>query len=469
MARSAILIPGIMGSELWLGKELIWPGRPRELLLPYKKMEELMQDNLEARDVIRSVSISEQYGFLIDDLRRWGFNEGATPPTLRVFPYDWRKSNRLAAGKLADLLDKVFDEHGDTVEVSLIAHSMGGLISRFYLESGLYNERRGFRAVRQLLTLATPHRGAPLALTAAIGSERRLFLNAAQVKRLANDPRYPSLYELLPPPGEPFAWDEAPGAAYQSLDMYSAELAAALGLLQENLNAAQELQRGLDLRRRPDRVRYFFFVGSHQVTLSSVLLFKKGSGYDVRRVDLEDAGDGTVPIWSAALTSVQGRPVGGEHGGIYKSVDLRRTLAGLLGVPGMLGAIIPKAEVSIRDKVVEPSVTIHIALNFPEKVRNVRGVLSFEKVEVTDTGKERSAKRSGPRQTLNYSGVAVDSIAVVLVAPAKAGFYRVLFHDLASRVLYGKDDLVVQESSVASKLGVAKKRKPQKRVRRSRR
>ena len=39
---------------------------------------------------------------------------------------------------------------------------------------------------------------------------------------------------------------------------------------------------------------------------------------------------------------------------------------------------------------------------------------------------------------------SVDSIGVVLAAPAKAGFYRVLFHDLASRMLYGHDDLVVQ-------------------------
>jgi pimeloyl-ACP methyl ester carboxylesterase len=421
-------------------------------------MEQLLEDTLEPRDVIRSVSFSQQYGFLIEDLRRWGFREADSPPTLRVFPYDWRKSNVLAADRLADLIDQIFNEHSGAAEVSLIAHSMGGLVSRFYLESGRYNGRKGFPAVRRLFTLGTPHRGAPLALTAAIGSERRLFLNAAQVKSLANDPRYPSLYELLPPQGEPFAWDEGPKAAYLPLDPYDPTVAADLGLSAANLGAAKAFHNGLDRNRCPTHVRYFFFVGSRQFTPTSAKLLKSGSGYQVSLLSLDDAGDGTVPIWSASLTGVQGRPVGGEHGEIYKSTDLRSTLAALLGAPGNLGAIIPKVEVFVRDKVVEPKVTLHTAFNFPDRVSNIRGVVSFEKVEVNEAGKEQSAKRRGPRHTLNYSGVAADSIRIALTAPAEPGSYRVVFRDSESRAL-GKDDFFVQ-SDEPSKLRVTRRRKP---------
>ncbi|MGC1783631.1 MAG: hypothetical protein WA708_13995 [Acidobacteriaceae bacterium] len=51
------------------------------------------------------------------------------------------------------------------------------------------------------LMVGTPHRGATLALTAAVGPEKRLFLSASQVLQLVSDPRYPALYELLPPKG----------------------------------------------------------------------------------------------------------------------------------------------------------------------------------------------------------------------------------------------------------------------------
>lgn len=464
MTQTAVLIPGIMGSELWLGDQMIWPGKPRELVLRYKKMAQLLDDKLEPRDVIRSVSFSQQYGFLIEDLRRWGFREAGSPPTLRVFPYDWRKSNILASDKLADLVDQIFDEHSGQAAISLIAHSMGGLISRFYLESGRYNARRGFAAVRQLLTLGTPHRGAPLALTAAIGSERRLFLNKAQVKSLANDPRYPSLYELLPPEGEPFAWDEGPQAAYRPLNPYDPAVAADLGLSAANLAAAKALHAGLDRNRCPSSVRYFFFVGSHQFTPTSAKLLKDGSAFRVSLLSLDDAGDGTVPIWSGSLTGVQGRPVGGEHGEIYKSTDLRSTLSALLGAPGKLGAIVPKVEVFVRDRVVEPKATLHVALNFPDRVSNIRGVVSFEKVEVNDAGKEKSKKRVGPRRTLNYSGVAADSIRIALTAPVEPGSYRVLFQDSGSNAV-GADGFFVQESDEPPKSDAPRKtkRSPRKR------
>src|SRR6266446_4664324 len=155
MTHAAIIIPGAMGSVLKLNQEVIWPGSAQELFLPYKKMAKLMLPNLDATDVIRSVSISEQYQKLIDDLAICGFREDDNPQTLYVCPYDWRKDNAMAATKLADLIDKAVMQNGVT-EISLIAHSMGGLISRYYLESGDFNARSGFPAIRLLITLGTP-------------------------------------------------------------------------------------------------------------------------------------------------------------------------------------------------------------------------------------------------------------------------------------------------------------------------
>src|SRR5437764_5931485 len=205
MTNAVIFLPGIMGSELRLGKVIVWPGSFSSLALHYGKMSQLMRDDLVATDVIRSFSFSEQYQALFHDLKTCGFDESSSPPTLYVVPYDWRKSNALAANVLADSLDKAVEEHGNELTLRIIAHSMGGLVARYYLESGEFSKRQGFQTVRELITLGTPHRGAPLALTAAVGQERRLFLSKDQVFQLASDSRYPSLYQLLAPPGDPFA------------------------------------------------------------------------------------------------------------------------------------------------------------------------------------------------------------------------------------------------------------------------
>jgi pimeloyl-ACP methyl ester carboxylesterase len=203
MSRVVVVLPGIMGSELRLHGEMIWPGSPASLILPYKRMKELLDPDLVATDIIRSFSISKQYQTLADDLASWNFAEGET---LFICPYDWRKRIEDAAAVLDTLVEKALAATGGACEINIIAHSMGGLIARYYLESGQFNVHPGFRAVRSLITLGTPHRGAPLALTAAMGMEKQLFLSAKQVHQLVTDPRYPALYQLMPSPEEPFAW-----------------------------------------------------------------------------------------------------------------------------------------------------------------------------------------------------------------------------------------------------------------------
>ena len=103
MTPVVVLVPGLMGSQLQYQGEVIWPGPVRQLWLPYGKMAELLQEDLVATDVIRDVLISSQYSTLIEDLNTCGFREDDDPPTLIVFPYDWRKDNAQAAGLVESL------------------------------------------------------------------------------------------------------------------------------------------------------------------------------------------------------------------------------------------------------------------------------------------------------------------------------------------------------------------------------
>lgn len=442
MRHLVVFIPGIMGSELFLDDELIWPGPLSSLIGPYEKMEELLRLDLRVGDVIRKFAISEQYRALIRDLGTFGFREGAT---LFLHPYDWRRSNALAAAGLADRIDRAVGSAGEETEVTLIAHSMGGLVSRYYLESGRFADRPGFRAVRRLITLGTPHLGAPLALTAALGKEKRLFLSAAQVRRLVDDPRYPSLYELLPPQGQPFAWNVEPGSGLPPTDVYDPAIAARLRLRRENLAAAQAFRADLDPARRPREVRYFFFVGSRQATIAAVTVDLR-IGDPVTRVEAEDGGDGTVPIWSAALAGFQSRPVGGEHGTIYKNEELRRTLGLLLGYTGTLAAV-ERVEVAVRDRVIEPEQPLHVALSISSGTNDLKGELRLSRAELDEGGNLVSYAPLARTYPIRYEGISADRINVILDAPDYAGAYKLEFARPDGRVL-GEDELFVQEPSL---------------------
>ena len=183
MQEAVILIPGIMGSVLEDDAGVVWPGSLGDVVGGYGKFDRLTKVNLKATDVIREVfRVVNQYDDLISSLKKCGFKETADGKgTLRVFPYDWRKDNAIAARGLAGVVDSVTSDLGPDCEINLVAHSMGGLVARSYLESGLFNAKPGHARVKRLITLATPHRGAPLALSAAVGCVFRTIVNTHSV------------------------------------------------------------------------------------------------------------------------------------------------------------------------------------------------------------------------------------------------------------------------------------------------
>jgi hypothetical protein len=118
-----IIIPGIMGSA--------------------KKNDELVID-----------PILHTYDDLIATLKANGYVEGKD---LFTFPYEWRDSNVLTASLLKDKINEVKSICGCS-KVDIVAHSMGGLVARQYIEYGGYQND-----IDQLIFLGTPHKGSPKA------------------------------------------------------------------------------------------------------------------------------------------------------------------------------------------------------------------------------------------------------------------------------------------------------------------
>src|SRR6185503_9065345 len=91
--------------------------------------------------------------YLIEQL---GLVEGKN---YREFPYDWRRDNRASAKRLESqamswLTAWRRDSGAPDARLVLIGHSMGGLVSRYFVEC-----LGGWKATRTVITLGTPHRG----------------------------------------------------------------------------------------------------------------------------------------------------------------------------------------------------------------------------------------------------------------------------------------------------------------------
>jgi hypothetical protein len=109
------------------------------------------------------------------------------------FPYDWRLDNRINAQRLHDLIaDRLprWREHSGNpkAKVIFLAHSMGGLIARYFLEV-----LEGWRDCRALITFGTPYRGSLSTLNFLVNGYKRLFIDLTEVMR-----SFPSAYQLLP-------------------------------------------------------------------------------------------------------------------------------------------------------------------------------------------------------------------------------------------------------------------------------
>jgi hypothetical protein len=113
------------------------------------------------------------------------------------FPYDWRRDNRVAARKLARLVPAWLAQwkkvSGNDAKVVFIAHSMGGLVARYYLEC-----LEGWQYTRKLITFGTPYRGSLNALDFLSNGYRKTFagFNVADLSALMRS--FTSVYQLMP-------------------------------------------------------------------------------------------------------------------------------------------------------------------------------------------------------------------------------------------------------------------------------
>ena len=267
---------GIKANRL-VGDALIIPGLIK-ILDGYSTTSKLITDNFEVIE-----------GNIYQDEEK--------PANFFPFPYDWRRDNRINAEILKRLLSKKLqkwrESENSEAKVVLLAHSMGGLISRYYIEV-----LGGWKDCRALFTFGTPYRGSLDAVNFIANGFKKASINLSEVMRSLL-----SVYQLLP---------TYEILQYEGKDYRLAEIPVALPnfndkLLKDAAKFHNEISSAVETNKKEPGYSYITVpvLGIRQTTLQSAVL---ENGRVTTAATLPDilqgrldlaSGDGTVPEFSA--------------------------------------------------------------------------------------------------------------------------------------------------------------------------
>jgi pSer/pThr/pTyr-binding forkhead associated (FHA) protein len=307
LRRPVVVIPGFAGSNLWRGSEQVWPSLT---LLGHPELLRVERP-LEARGIVNQVVVVPgllklaQYGALTEYLREsLGYEVGRD---LLEFGYDFRQDNRRSAAALGAAIE----EWNVSEPITVIAHSMGCLIARYYIE-----RLGGKRRVERVVLLGGPHAGTPYAFAGMQSGPHLLPLgmkNGQWRERLAT---FPSWYQILP--------------TYQCISVGdgSLDVLADDSWVPERqrplLHGARRFRQELGTHSSVPAVCIFGY-GIKTIAGASV---ERAAGGEVDKADFHftDGGDGMIPQHSAILPGAEIHPVRQQHGSLYVDDDVRMRL-----------------------------------------------------------------------------------------------------------------------------------------------
>jgi pimeloyl-ACP methyl ester carboxylesterase len=306
-----IFVPGTMGSELWLGSEKVWPNvnllfkQPE--ILRYSEDSQLIPKGILNEMVIVPNLISfDQYNLLGDYLvEELGYER---ENNFIEFAYDWRQDVRQSARDLAGFID------GWNVDapITIIAHSLGTLVSRYYVEM-----LGGKKKVGRLLLIGGPHQGVPKIAANLLTGVDLLPFGLMGKKLTEIIETFPSCYQYLP--HYPCATDQN-GNSINFLEDENWVKTAYRPLLR----AAREFHRELG---RTSSVPTLSIFGYGLKTAMQMRVQRNSYGvFQKALIDVQPSGDSSVPESSAVLPRTEIHPVQQYHGTLFNDKDVKMRL-----------------------------------------------------------------------------------------------------------------------------------------------
>lgn len=306
-----IFVPGTMGSELWRGSERVWPNM--NLLFKHPEVLSFSEDTqLKAKGILNEMVIVpnlisfDQYNLLGDYLvEELGYER---ENNFIEFAYDWRQDVRQSARDLAKFVDgwKV------NSPITIIAHSLGTLVSRYYVE-----KLGGKKKVGRIMLIGGPHQGVPKIAANLLTGVDLLPFGLMGKKLTEIIETFPSCYQYLP--HYPCGIDQN-GNPINFLQDDSWLKTAHRPLLR----AAQEFHRELGTTSSIPTLSIF---GYGLKTATQLRVQRDNNGmFQKALIDVQPSGDSSVPESSAVLPRTEIHPVQQYHGTLFNDKDVKMRL-----------------------------------------------------------------------------------------------------------------------------------------------
>jgi pSer/pThr/pTyr-binding forkhead associated (FHA) protein/pimeloyl-ACP methyl ester carboxylesterase len=309
--RPVVFVPGLMGTELWIGSERLWPN-PRTIISNPEVFRLPGDPRIEPRGIVNEVVIvphlieQRQYSAMGDYLvAGLGYTRGKD---LLEFGYDWRQDVRLSAQRLGEAIER----WQVSPPITIIGHSLGTLVARYYVE-----KLGGKRLAERVILMGGPHYGAPKALAAVLSGPSILPFGMGAERMREVLATFPSSYQILPI--YPCIVDQEG----KRIDVFKDD-----SWLPERqrpfLSAGHSYQREVGKVSSVPTVSIF---GYGLKTLLRLRVDRRTDG-QWQKVDFveETAGDKSVPSGSAVLKGSEIHPVLQDHGSLYVDDDVRMRL-----------------------------------------------------------------------------------------------------------------------------------------------
>jgi lecithin:cholesterol acyltransferase len=464
--QAIILVHGIMGSKLQLGSEEIWPPSPGEIFANhYGRIDKLRDPSAVATGILfQYTSFYQIYGPIFNDLNAIvNYQGGLVPP----FWFDWRVDLLKSADRLAQAIADACSGPNPATEVSLVAHSMGGLVARLVLESGKYNSAKWFKKIKQFVAVCVPQVGAPIAVARALGLEGATTISPADMKLIVNDSNFPAGFELFPalPYRNNVLFDVNTGP----WDIYAGNTALKFQLSVPNQQAALHSWSKLDFAKRPKGVRYISIAASGLST-ENAFYFDNTAYVATTSVD----GDGTVPYWSSSFGPVDKLyTLKGDHISVMNTNAFRQTLNEIFDVRM---AVVPRladkpgVSISLNKRDLQSEEKMEVLLIPDARTTGLIGKLQIRKASSAADGRSMNLTPVGADVAVSYEGPPVDSLPLLIAAPQAPGAYVIAFEGTHRSANETSAAFFVSQSSIAEPTGgppkkvtkVKKASKPQK-------
>ena len=346
-----VLLPGITGSVLRRNGQVVWGWSGRALVKNLvtggrdyvedlwvdddSPTAESLADGVVATELLPDLHVLpgvwkiDGYGAVADFIR--ASFDVVENENFFAFPYDWRRDNRSSARTLKARTDRWLQQWraksgNPQAKLILVAHSMGGLVSRYFLEV-----LEGWRDTRALITFGTPYRGS-LNAVEAIANGLKEMGGIVDLTPLAR--RLNSLHQLLPVYP---CIDNGDGVLRRVVDTAlpnadPARVSDAFAFHEEIRKAVEEHAQDAGYRR--ERYRVYPIVGYRQPTNQSARIVAGGVEMLQAIRDDDPGGDGTVPRPSAMPLEVDDAAAGmfasTKHASLQNADAVLAHLAGVI-------------------------------------------------------------------------------------------------------------------------------------------